>query len=339
MKYTLSVPSISLISSRLREKMDSTFEKSSIVSFYCITTLFNWFCSYVIVKYHRNKPLGLQTLFSKVIVLLTFAFAQASTTSTIVRSLNVLAAPLDETLAIHVAVLSTISGLTFLLAILITLITKYLSVYHSTLISNANDDLITPCLWIVNVVMPYILAILEYNYLTDIRKDETFLVLILGPDKEVEGKSEVTTRGVMLANVVTAIIVQTRIEMDHHETGYIVKIKHWFQANDIKVAPQREPSSVGPDQEEAEDQFPDPAHNFNETGSGGYKISVLRLLLVLAAILMVIVLAKGTGMATFIFFRLFFSVICPMLFILTHDGIRHCLASQLKTVVSYCKCQ
>ncbi len=297
--------------------MDNLSSKVTEVTFYSMTTFGNLFCSYVIVRYHLNKPLGMETLLSKVIVLLVITFAQAGICATVTRLLSELAAPLDETLALMGSVWNFVSALSFMLSIFITLVIKYLSVYHSYLISHLDEERILPYLWITVLGLPGILAGIQFYFLSAIQLDTTYQLLRHG--KLITKSEEVVIFYVILLLNLTALLgVVVRIEVDYSEDGYLSKITNWLR-------PSKELNSAGPGRRSRND--------INIQEKNGYSIVVIRLMcLILVVLSLIFLLGISPGTCRFLLLRLLFSVICPAIFIWNHNGIKSTLKHQVQSL-------
>ncbi len=117
----------------------SSVERVLSVTAYGLIFVSCQFSLYVIRKYHNSKPLGMQTLHGKVIVLFTkvlgflVAFFACSFTWRDLVGLF----PRNISIALWFAIHST--TLILFLTFLAMIVTKYSSIYHGALISEINE--------------------------------------------------------------------------------------------------------------------------------------------------------------------------------------------------------
>ena len=303
--------------------MAEEIQKIILVLFYFFTTCGSLFCGYVVVKYHENKPLGMQTLLSKAIVILVKAFSEANFISALTWSLIAMLTPMNQIIAIVLSFANVASTTTFMLGISTVLITKYLSIYHSTFLAILDEGLIVPSLRVIVFGFPWMLAVAEHVWLRDIRTHWAYLHLTetVAPSLRVS-QSIAIFNIIVLFNLILMVFVYSRIEYDHKEDGYLSKIKNWFKSKTATVKPLLARQHQQP---------PDDINN----DTSGYNINVFRILCFLAVIVVCFITFWGAGFLRMMLIRLLFSVICPLLFILSHSGIKACMKHQLKCLVHY----
>ncbi len=301
--------------------MGAASGKIAIVTFYSLTTVSSLFCGYIIVKYHQNKPLGMQTLLSKVIILFIWVFSQASICATIIRALTEFFVPISKIMAYMATIYNFVSAISFLFSIFVMLVTKYVSVFHIALVASFDEDKVLPFLWITTLGVPVILAILQYRILSSVEVGSMFQLL-------TGSKEEVITNDVSLFTIVfvitaiTMFFVFVRIEVDYHEYGYLSKVKNFLRGTRVGPSPQPRIEIVGNQA----------AVKIND--SPGYTKNAIRFFALISAVFVFVILfVNESGRFMFLFMRMFFSVICPAFFIWNHLGIRSTLKHQVRVIL------
>ncbi len=272
----------------------------------------------------------MQTFLSKVTILFTGFFSQASICGGIMSSLPLLDGFLTKTSAYILTLYNYISGISFLLAIFIMLVSKYLSVYHSTMMANLDEGKALPLLAILDMILTLTLAAVEYGALSDIEEDTTYMKIYSGHIPE-ESASKTTFLIVILVDLITLLFVVIRIEHDYHEDGYLSKIKNYFRGNKVEPEPFQNPALRRESRLSAALNLKVPSSILDMSG---YTINVIRLLFVIAVIFVVVLFTSNSSRYRFMAIRTFFSLVCPGIFIWNHEGIRNTLKHRIQDMYS-----
>ncbi len=173
-------------------------------------------CSRMICSYHETKPPGQQTFLGKVIALgmdfyaLLMLYGLAFFTYVNVGILTEFWSGVLTFLGLYCFLATQLS-------IIIALVTRYLSVYHSHLIFALNESRAVRNLRLLIIVLSLILTILEYSYLTTVKDTDFFHILMMesgGP-----GKTEKTKGFLTVCIIVAVMVLQSRLEYDNFKHG------------------------------------------------------------------------------------------------------------------------
>ncbi len=124
---------------------------------YIIGGLVSQVCFHAVSSYHENKPLGMQSFLSKVIIL----FANVA------KSTAFFAATANSFLELHGPFSEHISTIIAFMECLFTLI-KYFSIYNGTFISELNELSVMKYLKGFIVLFPVVMASAEFTIWTNI---------------------------------------------------------------------------------------------------------------------------------------------------------------------------
>ncbi len=97
---------------------------------YVVANLIGLGAVFIIRSYHQNKPPGLQSLLSKVVILFTRTVDLVSWNGIITLSILEAAGELDFVPAAITVFVGQVLAIAFFMALLFLLVTKYLLVYH-----------------------------------------------------------------------------------------------------------------------------------------------------------------------------------------------------------------
>ncbi len=168
----------------------------------------------IIWDYHKTRPLGMQTLLGSV----TLMFVKTS--SCVFIGLNSLLCipailgPFSRSMSMTISILDNLLLWSFFLNLLILLATKYVSIYHATSVSELNEGQILTSLNLIIIVLPVILAILEFAYVSNIDDMTLFQLNYLG-QPTANSKIERTSASLVFLNFSIMLILQLRIEIDN----------------------------------------------------------------------------------------------------------------------------
>ncbi len=266
----------------------------------CQTLLF------VIRSYHENKPLGMQSFLSKVIIISIHVFHLVGIYGPTVFSLIEILGSVDYQTAVVLSVIEYILGVMCYFSLLIMTITKYLSIYHSAIVNELNEEQVLLFLKRLTAIFPITLASLEFSLWTNIEDTQSFQIFY--PNNTQPGSRSRIGYGMLamiLCNFFAALFLQGCLEYDfyHQQTlddiSWIAKLKEWFFA---KKADKGYIESVE------------------------LKLGIARALVAITFVLMVC-LAIQTIFHTFgfkIILLIFFIIlgnVCPLIFIVHHPGM------------------
>ncbi len=267
-----------------------------IVFFVCQWTLF------VIRKYHQDKPLGMQTLLGKVIVIFlkVFAFAVGILSSSMI--LTELHGPFSEMVAFSWWLISCVLILTLYLAFLTMMATKYFLIYHGPYMDDVNEEKYLKRLKMLLIIFPTFLVCFELTLFSNLMELATFQQLQLGYSKQNAGL-EITMMALMLLSLLAMITMQARIEYDAFhaqdlEGGIFVKVL--VACKSTKQQP---------------------------TANAGYTANVTRIAVGLGIMLFIIILIQLFGGAdntkwNQLYFAAIMANVMPSLFIYNHPGMK-----------------
>ncbi len=270
----------------------------------------------------------MQTLLSKVIVIFTISFLQASLFSALLWSLIELATPMNPIIAKFLVFANAASANAFMLSISAVLITKYLSIYHSTFLAMLDEGYVLPMIRVVVFGLPWILSIIQHVWLRHAEVHWIYLILTetVAPSLHIPQTISIFSV-IVLFNIVLMIFVLSRIEYDYSEDGCILKIRNWIKTRTAMVAPVLPQQHIQQDQEIQEED--------TNNSTSGYSINVLRILCLLAVSMLTFILYYGAGYVRAVLLRALFAIIFPLIFILSHSGIKACMQHQLKGILEY----
>ncbi len=277
---------------------------------------------HAIKTYHKNKPLGLQTLLSRTTVIFTNTVLLTGYSFALPFVLIELFGPFSELASMVLTVVPYTALNAFALSWLIMTITKYLSVYHNYWIANLDDNLIAKRICLALWIVPSISTLMEFSCLTRIQDTIGFMAARHGLEHVTasgSAKREILAQGLAVLVMLAVVILQFQIELNRYRNGetnssMIQKLIHWLRHgnnDNIQV-----PSSTGDGT----------IQNF------GYGIILLRIFTLLMLPVLVIMIA-GTGdnierniMTGFIVSQ----AIAPLLVVTNHEGMRGIFFSQIR---------
>ncbi len=94
------------------------------------TNIVELFCTFVIRSYHQNKPPGLQSLLSKVIVLFTWSFDLTTCAATVVVIYREIFGDFSHFMSVVLTLFGYLVSTTLYTNVLYMIATKYTLIYH-----------------------------------------------------------------------------------------------------------------------------------------------------------------------------------------------------------------
>ena len=196
----------------------------------------------------------------------------------------------------------------------LVLVTKYLSIYHSHWINNIDEEkVVTRFKWTL-ATLPEVLVTIEFLVLSNMKDLDTFEIF-RGLQPTSESGVEVMPLLAYPFLLITGLVLQTRLELDHishEEDGCLASILKVF---DFKKQAHENPKSP-------------------------YKINALRLLFGLC--LGFIFLAMYTMLKrvqqlknTFVVYHVIFLSIGPSIFVYFHDGLKNIATTRIKSCFAH----
>ncbi len=292
------------------------------VAWYCFITIFCEFATTVVQKYHRDKPLGMQSLHGKIIEEVLMPALQISA-----FLINIALVAVDGfgTVSYHMAVLLQLTDFfcisTFQLSLFAVLLTKYLTIYYGSLIDSLEDNQIILVVKVAAFGLPWIFMLIQYVFLMNIDQSILFQLKNLGYTTSGSQMETMIIFGNVI-NFVMILISQIRIEYDHikrqEAQGLLANVKRIFSS-----------------QESGE--------NDNLTENLGYQLSVLRILFACGVVFMTVVYFHATsgtesGKINSLIMATIISCIGPTVFIANHDGMRKIAVKQFKNICYFIMC-
>ncbi len=295
-------------------------EKIFLVSLQIVVCVWLLFVANVIGKYHGDKPLGMQTIHSKIfedvfapsliIVAIVYTITQSS--------INIFG-PIPEVVAWTFTLVEFWAHGVLYFSIISIFGTRYLSIYHTTLLDSVSEVTLITLIKTFAFIGPMISAVVEYGLQTDMKDSGRYQLKAFGKttvDSVVE-KNMIATTGLTF---LLAFILQIRLEIDHfvyqESFGIVSRIRNF-----LTQGPE-----VGP-------EIADNVTNHNV----GYKINVTRIGMILAsvtfALMLYVSLGKQYGKYTNPTLAALFSFVIPIIFLAKHPGMRKTAMDKLKSLI------
>ncbi len=217
---------------------DDTLQTALIILSYAGSSLASQVAMLVIRNYLDNKPSGMQTLLDKVMIIFTRVVGICGAIKSLSLVVNEIYAPFSlPTAMISVILEYYIVAMTHLSMLLVS-VTKYLSIYHGSLIEAFPEDRVIQGLKLTLLALPVLICTVEYTALSNFDDLSQFQQKYLGYQKP-ERTIEVTNKGLFFANLVMLTCLYVRIEMDainvqDTTAGRLAKMVAWikmFQVN------------------------------------------------------------------------------------------------------------
>ncbi len=205
---------------RLAYTTEKMLKKVSLTLAYWLGLVFCCLACRVIKTYHLSKPLGMQTLLGKFIVLFTNVYLWSVACYAFAFTIGITCSPsgfVNNFTARIITVVIFMASQACFSAFTICLIVKYFSIYHSTWLESVDEDQLISKARISLVVGPSVMAFVEYCYLTRILDNRYYQFFRYGTNG---GEGVETLRPVLLLITFLCIaILQTRLELDNLHFG------------------------------------------------------------------------------------------------------------------------
>ena len=135
-------------------------------------------CVFLIRKFLRNKPLGMQTLVDLFMINTLIVQCIDVITCTVLLNLAVLSNhPINETIAISLTFVSEIVLTVDICFLLFNVLIKYVCIYHSSIQEMIPDSKIIKTIWIFSIILSLILVITEFKFIHEFQTSLIYNVL------------------------------------------------------------------------------------------------------------------------------------------------------------------
>ncbi len=294
----------------------------SIIVLLILTWCWSSACTSLIRSYHESKPLGLQTIFGKVVCILMGTLQCVSGYHGLVYlPCCIVGLSGDKK---NVDFVKTLAALSFISiqaghsALCLALITKYMSIYHSNFIYALDEDSALIVVKLVMAIVPLTLTIIQFSLLSDIKQSISYMPLVenLMSSSQIPPETESIKVAGFIVFFALTFFLYGRLEYEENHFRRIKKLFACLKKN--RVGPQ---NACG--QNEANNQ------NSEEVE---YKLSVLRIGLLLMSIFGILTLLIHAGNITVILLSAYTiaNVVFPTIFISNHSALRqHALTKML----------
>ena len=127
-------------------------------------------CVYLIRKYLRKKPLGMQTLVDLFMINTLIVQCIDVITCTVLLNLAVFSNhPIDKTIAIFLTFVAEIVLHVDICFLLFNVLIKYVCIYHSSIQEMIPDSKIIKTIWIFSTILSLILVITEFTFIHEVQ--------------------------------------------------------------------------------------------------------------------------------------------------------------------------
>jgi hypothetical protein len=273
----------------------------------------------LIVSYLKEKPPGMQTFNDLIMIDYIHTFILFCVISVSTYAYGSVLAPVEYELAQTVSFTAHTAILLTCLYLLTVLVLRYVSIYHSTLLSEHFDE--------GNVINYLRISLLSLSIfletsevmLSSNMENSIFVQVLMYGDTTAHYKIGKVTGFIMIVSLVSMIGLQARIEYDNiaigtNRPGFFVSIKNMFHVNQVNPNPEQ----------------PVP-----------YKLSALRIGVLISALFVIflfILMPLSTSiikMVVLIGMAYFALVGLPVLFIWSNANIKVHAVKKIKSV--FCK--
>ena len=146
-------------------KMDTALTIFLLASVAIIHTV----CVYLIKKFLRNKPLGMQTLGDIFLInALNVQSIDVITHATVLNLAVLSKNPINETIAISLTFVAEIVLTVDICFLLFNVLIKYVCIYHSGIQEMIPDSKIIKTIWMFSTILSLILVLTEYAFIREI---------------------------------------------------------------------------------------------------------------------------------------------------------------------------
>ncbi len=324
---------------KAEQKMPSPWEVIGQVTLslvYIFGCIFGNLGAYIIRSYHNSKPLGMQTLLGKVIMVETHIYTLEITVYGILFSTSSTLSQygyINDTVAKIGTVLAYVSFLLFFLGMFMCILTKYCSIYHGSFLNALDEDTILGNVKLILALVPLTLALLEYVLITPVNESPIYLLLRHG---RAEGtpSAEKAKLLLILSTLIAMIVLYVRIEHDHFQfkessslTSWALKLSKWFTSC--------QPAENNNSNEQQQQQ----QQNDNEQSSPAYGTTATRAVATLGFMLSGVIVYQLVGdkidtRYTIAFSYVIITVMAPFTVILNHEGLKKMVIPKLSIAIS-----
>ena len=297
------------------------FKNFLYYSLNAVTCLSSQLTMLVIREYHKNKPLGMQTILTKVTILVTKVFAAVISTIISNACIAELIGPFSRSMSIFSTILDYVCVIVFYSTVTMSVLTKYALIYHGPRFAGVSERIVTRVFAFLCCILAPIMTFFEYGYFSTFDNLGLFQQRLLGYSKP-NAQLELGISGSIFVTMLAFLFLQIRIEIDAFKAdsdfnkGLIVRIAKAIRSRSNTAAD-------------------------TDTGTFfGYNVSVLRtgMVIVLAGCLIIVYQLSGGeqntkwNQATFLFVL---SAVLPTIFIWKHDGMKTVAKKMFKNVIAF----
>ncbi len=192
------------------------------------------------------------------------------------------------------------------LSVIFVLVVRYLSIYHGALVNEVNEETVLKNINRALIIGPLVMTFYEYHDTNAMKSNASFQLLSKQPIK-FGSPTEMSSNTAMIFMTVTALILYSRMEIDRKKFNAIIP--------EVAVA---EP----------------------EVNDAPYKLSAIRLSLIVGLLLMSVVLFNVTiGVESLkVNFLLFYVIqycFIPWVFVWNHQGMRTKAVKFMKRIENF----
>ena len=127
-------------------------------------------CVYLIRKYLRKKPLGMQTLVDLFMINTLIVQCIDVITHTILLNLAVFSThPINKTIAIFLTFVAEIVLTVDICFLLFNVLIKYVCIYHSSIQEMIPDSKVIKTIWMFSIILSLILVITEFKFIHELQ--------------------------------------------------------------------------------------------------------------------------------------------------------------------------
>ncbi len=224
--------------------------------------------------------------------------------------------PFSKTVSIVWCFSIVVATVSLYIALLFVMVTKYLSIYHGTFLSEIDEEKYLKIMRVITLAGSILMTSMDFVpwFHTNVEDLADIQLFYLGYTKN-DAKLEVSIVLVLATNLITALVIHAKIEFDNIKVDYT---NSWtaFTLSCIQNRP-----------------------SFSEIG---YSIKFMRAAIVCSLFLMTIIFVQIFGGAwrtkwNQLIFNIFIGVYVPLLFIFKHPDMKSLL---IKTILGFlAKCR
>ena len=127
-------------------------------------------CVYLIRKYLRKKPLGMQTLVDLFMINTLIVQCIDVITHTVLLNLAVFSIhPINKTIAIFLSFVAEIVITVDICFLLFNVLIKYVCIYHSSIQEMIPDSKVIKTIWIFSIILSLILVITQFKFIHELQ--------------------------------------------------------------------------------------------------------------------------------------------------------------------------